>query len=133
MTDYTQRAAAVAEHDTLAARIDHSVGRAVLPEDAAARPYALRWRALLADGSLVSLETFDAAEDCITVGAHAIVDRRDPVVLRAECREVTHETGAGWRSETEREADHRAAALRLCEANGWEGATVERAGERWEP
>ena len=29
--------------------------------------------------------------------------------------------------------EYRAAALRLCEANEWDGATVERAGERWEP
>lgn len=35
-------------------------------------------------------------------------------------------------TDDEREEEHRDAALRLCELNGW-GATVERAGERREP
>lgn len=146
---HAQRAAdladAVLRHDALAelVRAAREEGREVSPDDVstlstlrarihALRPYALRWWVEHADAALVSLETFDFAEDCITVGAHAIIDPADPAALRAECREVTHETGAGWRSEAEREDEHRAAALRLCEANEW-GATVERSGERWEP
>lgn len=150
---HAQRAAdlaeAVAEHDALAKRIrrDHAIGRAVLPEDRAAidtlrarirrlRPYALRWRVETTGSARVyafDAETFDAAEDGVTLGASAIIDRRDPMALRAEVRETTVTTEPGWRSDADREADHRAAVVRLCDANGWEGATVERAGERWEP
>lgn len=151
MTDrYAQRAAdlaaATAEHDALAARIrrDHALGRAVLPEDRVAlgalrarirrlRPYALRWRVTCDAEAPVSVETFDAAEDGVILGAHAIIDRRDPVALRAEVTETTRTTEPGWRSAAAREAEHRAAVERLCDANGWKGATIERDGERWEP
>ena len=152
---YTQRAAdlaeAVAEHDALAARLarDLRIGRAVLPEDVAAlgtlrarirrlRPHTLLWRATLAGGATVAVETrdrIDFADDTsdatAVVGAIAEVPWRDPAAMSLECREAeeSHYDG-GWR---DREADHRAAALRLCEANEWDGATVERAGERWEP
>jgi len=147
---YAQRAAELAEveaeHDALAARIrrDHALGRVVLPEDRVAldtlrahirrlRHYALRWRVTCDAEAPVSVETFDAAEDGVTLGAHAIVDRRDPVALRAEVRETTVTTQPGWRSTAAREAEHLAAARQLCDANGWEGATIDRAGERWEP
>lgn len=155
MTTYAQRAAdlaeAVAEHDALAARLTRELrlGRAVLPEDVVAlgtlrarirrlRPHTLLWRATLAGGATVAVETrdrIDFADDTgdvtVVVGAIAEVPWRDPAAMSVECREAeeSHYDG-GWR---DREADHRAAALRLCEANGWEGATVERAGERWEP
>lgn len=144
-----QRAAelaeAEAEHAALDARLrrDLAPARAPLPEDLAAldllrrrirrlRPYALRWRVTGVDdrAPFVSVETFDAAEDGVTLGAHAIIDRADPVALRAEVRETTASHEPRWR---DREADHLAAVERLCDANGWEGATIARDGERWEP
>jgi hypothetical protein len=152
---YAQRTAdlaeAVAEHDALAARLrrDIALDRTVLPEDITAlvtlrhrirrlRPHTLLWRATLAGGATVAVETrdrIDFADDTsdvtVVVGAIAEVPWRDPAAMSLECREAeeSHYDG-GWR---DREADHRAAALRLCDANGWEGATVERDGERWEP
>ena len=76
MTTYAQRAAdlaeAVAEHDALAARRTRGLrlGRAVLPEDVVAlgtlrarirrlRPHTLLWRATLAGGATVAVETRD--------------------------------------------------------------------------
>jgi len=97
------------------------------------RPYALRWRVTGADdrAPFVMVETFDEAEGGVIVGAHAIIDRRDPIALRAEVTETTEtHLSPGWR---DREADHLAAVERLCDANGWEGATIARDGERWEP
>lgn len=95
------------------------------------RPYALRWRVTCDGEAPVSVETFDEAEDGIIVGAHAIIDRRDPMALRAAVTETTEtHLSPGWR---DRAADHRAAVARLCAANGWEGATIARDGERWSP
>ena len=140
-------AAAESEHAALDAsqRARVAEGRAPTPDDLrplfalrerirALRPYALWWRVETTGNERVcafTAETFDEAEDGVIVGAHAIIDRRDPMALRAEVTETTEtHLSPGWR---DRAADHLAAVERLCDANGWEGATIARDGERWEP
>ena len=104
------------------------------------QPHTLLWRVTLAAGGVVAVETrdrsdfvSDASDATVIVGAFAEVPHRDP--LRPKCREVA--AGADREVMVQlpaaREADHRAAVERLCNANGWEGATIARDGERWEP
>lgn len=105
----------------------------------ALRPHTLLWRATLPDGTGVAVETrdksdfvSDTSDETFIVGAFAEVPWRDPMRPKYRETEGSHYDTA-WHDEAAREADHRAAVARLCEDNGWDGATIERAGERWDP
>ncbi len=103
------------------------------------RPHALRWAVTLPSGHCVAVETRDKSDwvddnTAAVVGASAEIVWRGLVPTHPEgttCHEVEcSHYEPGWR---DREADHRAAVERLCDANEWEGATIARDGERWEP
>ena len=61
------------------------------------------------------------------------VPHRDPMLPKQREVSVSADRDAMVQLPAVREATHRAAVERLCHANGWEGATIERAGEKWSP
>lgn len=152
MTRAADLAAAEAEHAALYASQRARVAEGWVPTPAdlaplyvlrnrirSLRPHTLRWAVTLTSGHRVAVETRDKS-DWVDDNTAAVVGASAEIVWRGmvsthPAGTKCHETSAvhyepGWR---DREDDHRAAVERLCDANGWEGASIERDGEKWEP